>query len=153
MKRESYFVAVAAAAATAIGLAIAFSLPNAAQAQISLGGPPPEQTGPSAPYFEQQAPSENASARVANIVRAEEFVFAPNRTVTIPTTGTNDMDIRGNPPAGVTLIIDNASITLTKDPVMIPGAEPPVAPPPTTEPPAAPPADEGGDEDGGDEEG
>ena len=168
VRNSEYLAILGVVLAIAATAAFISSYAVPVQAQLTLGGPPPDTEGPSAPYLEQEPPSQNASERVATIIRAEEFVFAPNETVTIPTAGTNDMDVRGNPPAGITVIIDNASVTLTKAPVMIPGAEAsPAAPPatdappapaaPAAEPPTPPPppaADEegdGGDGGGGDE--
>jgi hypothetical protein len=66
-----------------------------------------------------------------------------NGTLTISTLGANDLDINAMPPAGMTIVIDNQSATITSNPVRVdmPAAASAPAPAP------APAADSGGDED------
>lgn len=43
----------------------------------------------------------------------------PNGTLTLSTAGANDLDINAMPPAGMTIIIDNQSATVTTNPVTV----------------------------------
>ena len=53
-----------------------------------------------------------------------EPILVPNGTLSIPIAGATDVDINEFPPFGVTVLIDNQSVTVTKNPVSIdmPGA-------------------------------
>jgi hypothetical protein len=65
-----------------------------------------------------------------------------NGTLTISTLGANDLDINAMPPAGMTIVIDNDTATITSNPVRIDMSAAEAAAPP----PAAA-TDSGGDED------
>lgn len=67
-----------------------------------------------------------------------------NGTLTISTQGANDLDINAMPPAGMTIIIDNQSATITSHPVRVDMA---TTAAPTTAAAATPSTDSGGDED------
>lgn len=61
-----------------------------------------------------------------------------NGTLSISTAGANDLDINAMPPAGMTIIIDNQSATITSHPVRVDM---------TATTPTASTADSGGDSD------
>lgn len=65
------------------------------------------------PVLEIDVP-ENASERIQTIIRPASMALLPNETLSIPTTGTVDIDFKGLPPAGIVVTIDNSSATVTK---------------------------------------
>lgn len=70
----------------------------------------------------------------------------PNGTLTLSTAGANDLDINAMPPAGMTIIIDNQSATVTTNPVTVDMGPP--APPAAAA--AAADTSSSGDDDEGD---
>jgi hypothetical protein len=73
------------------------------------------------------------------VFNAAEGFLPANGTLTVQITGATDIDFNSMVPAGMTVIVDNQSMTVTSNPVSI-GA-----------PASAATADSGGDSGGGDE--